>query len=374
MQGEDLPSTTFGEYKSGAGFTLIELLIVVGITVVLATTVLLTLNPAELLKQGRDAKRISEINSIDGAIEFALSQSLNLQVGNPNVIYLSLPDSSASCSSYTDLPILEGGWSYYCAPETDYRKIDGTGWLPANFSGLPGGSPFVALPVDPINDASRGFYYAYASGGSWELNVEMESEKFSYGGSASIESKDGGNTMIIYETGTDLSLMPKEVSGRAGKLVRIPEGCADSDTSSGYLTFFTDWTIPGSGQGVVFKLWYWPRTENFSGQSVDMALYEGGEGGAKLSEVVTVDGDGTNWVSENLNSPVPITLGDTYSVAFGNTADYKLAYHDPPIGTCFGGEPNNPSHIGVSGGFPPSVPPDADLSRYGIFGVTYAER
>lgn len=37
------------------GFTLIELLIVIGILAVLATAVIMVLNPAELLKQARDS-------------------------------------------------------------------------------------------------------------------------------------------------------------------------------------------------------------------------------------------------------------------------------------------------------------------------------
>ena len=44
------------------GFTLIELLVVIAILAVLATAVVLVLNPAELLKQGRDSTRISDLS------------------------------------------------------------------------------------------------------------------------------------------------------------------------------------------------------------------------------------------------------------------------------------------------------------------------
>ena len=47
------------------GFTLIELLIVIAILAVLGVTVTLVLNPAELLRQGRDSTRISDLSSIN---------------------------------------------------------------------------------------------------------------------------------------------------------------------------------------------------------------------------------------------------------------------------------------------------------------------
>jgi prepilin-type N-terminal cleavage/methylation domain-containing protein len=40
------------------GFTLIELLIVIAILAILATAVVLVLNPAQILAQARDAQRI----------------------------------------------------------------------------------------------------------------------------------------------------------------------------------------------------------------------------------------------------------------------------------------------------------------------------
>src|SRR5690242_10937254 len=50
------------------GFTLIELLVVIAIIAALATVVFVALNPAQRLKDTRDARRTSDVNSILTAI------------------------------------------------------------------------------------------------------------------------------------------------------------------------------------------------------------------------------------------------------------------------------------------------------------------
>ncbi len=46
--------------RSRESFTLIELLVVIAILAVLATAVVLVLNPSQLLAQGRDSTRLSD--------------------------------------------------------------------------------------------------------------------------------------------------------------------------------------------------------------------------------------------------------------------------------------------------------------------------
>src|SRR3989338_7505949 len=55
------------------GFTLIELLIVIGILAILATTVVLVLNPAQILAESRDTQRVSDLGAVQSAIGLYLA-------------------------------------------------------------------------------------------------------------------------------------------------------------------------------------------------------------------------------------------------------------------------------------------------------------
>jgi len=69
-------------------------------------------------------------------------------------------------------------------------------------------SPLARLPVDPVNNATSSKYYTYVSGGSWELSAVMEAVSNKLGGDNDRVSGDGGEYADIYETGTNLELLP----------------------------------------------------------------------------------------------------------------------------------------------------------------------
>ncbi len=183
------------------GFTLIELTIVIGIIILLFAVVVYLINPAELLRQSRDSARISALNALKVTLELARSDQLPL--GSANTLYISVPDPTAPATGNQcqglGLPALSGGWTYHCVAPSNYLKVDGTGWLPVDFAGLPGGgSPINPLPADPVNATSSGLYYAYGvAGNNWELTAVLESNK-----DASYAANDGCSNPAKYELGT----------------------------------------------------------------------------------------------------------------------------------------------------------------------------
>ena len=181
------------------GFTLLELLIVIGILAILSTTMLLVINPAEMLRKARDSQRISDLNTLKTAISFYL-----LNVSSPSI--------GATGQTYSDVGGVTCFGTASPAASSTYLSISGNGWIPINFSALTGGSPIHALPRDPNpSTASTGnHYYVYgvksATDYTFKLVTNMESIAFSLNGSNDVESKDGGTNNSLYEVGTDLSL------------------------------------------------------------------------------------------------------------------------------------------------------------------------
>jgi len=182
------------------GFTLVELLVVIAIVAVLGTAVVLVLNPAELVKQSRDSARLSDLSAINRAFALLEADQPEFFEGAANTIYVSIPDSSVSCANL-GLTVIPAGWSYACVSESGHRNTDGTGWIPVDFTAASYGSPFAALPTDPINSTSSGSYYTYVAGGSYKLSALFESEKY-----AVYSQNDGGLDASVYEMGTNMNL------------------------------------------------------------------------------------------------------------------------------------------------------------------------
>ena len=114
--------------SSKKSFTLVELMIVIAILAILSAIVIFTLNPSRLFDNFRDTRRVSDIQSINKAIVFMESWNTSaINYGTNTTLYISLPDSSTTCSSYT-LPTLPAGYIYNCKPTSTYKNSDGTGW------------------------------------------------------------------------------------------------------------------------------------------------------------------------------------------------------------------------------------------------------
>ena len=180
--------------SSKKGFTLVELLVVIGILAILTAAVVVVLNPAELLKQSRDAQRLSDFDALRSAISLYLSTASSpLFNANVSGAYTELT-GGASCHGMT------AGGACAARPVT---AVDGTGWVAINFNELTGvglSSPVSALPTDPTN--SGNYYYAAAFDATnkyYELDSILESSK--YGGATGRMATDGGSSTTLYEVG-----------------------------------------------------------------------------------------------------------------------------------------------------------------------------
>ena len=179
------------------GFTLIELLVVIALIAVLAVAVTLALNPAELLKQGRDSTRISDLSNIQTALSLYLVDVNTPFMGTSTNCYVFGTVTTTCAGRFAATGTIATSAS---------QAVNGQGWIPVNLNLISSGSPLPKYPIDPTQ--SNPYFYAYRSSttvGYFELNAQLESAKYiPYANN----NADGGNNPnpAVYETGTDLSL------------------------------------------------------------------------------------------------------------------------------------------------------------------------
>ena len=208
------------------GFTLLELLIVIAIIAILSAVAIFVLNPAETLRETRDAQRISDLATIKTALALYITKTTSTVVldGGTNTLcyggsgtrtlYYSYPSDSPG-AAITD-PVVDGTASSSQVTDANSGLVGGTGWIKVNLAGLTGGSPISNMPIDPTNDiaispstlsnvSSTALVYRYACNFSdltFEVNAQFESTSF-----ATKKTKDGGNNANLYEVGTKLSIL-----------------------------------------------------------------------------------------------------------------------------------------------------------------------
>ncbi|HVN26494.1 MAG TPA: prepilin-type N-terminal cleavage/methylation domain-containing protein [Candidatus Paceibacterota bacterium] len=177
------------------GFTIIELLISIAIVVVIAVVVIFVLSPSTYVAQSQDARRLSDLGALNNAI------SLYQPAGVSGTIYTSLIDFTATSSAGTNCSGVFGAMSapYHCAASSSAQNIDGTGWIPINFTSK-ANPPISVLPLDPVNTSSSGDYYIYVSNDkTFEVATKLVSSK-----NSSLPSNDGGGSSTLYEVGSSL--------------------------------------------------------------------------------------------------------------------------------------------------------------------------
>jgi hypothetical protein len=159
--------------------------------------VALVLNPAELLRQARDSQRLSDLRTINSA--------LGLWLASASSTTISTATTTCTGGNGGAAANFDGGACELNSSTT----IAGAGWIYGiNFTFIPGGSPLSKLPLDPTNSSTYHYEFSVTTSGTYELNANMESDKYESGGASDVESsaKDGGDNPDIYEIGTDPDL------------------------------------------------------------------------------------------------------------------------------------------------------------------------
>ena len=172
----------------GQGFTLVELLVVIAIIAILAAVVVLIINPIELTRRGRDAARLSDLASLQSAINVAVQEST--QSGVVAVLCADPASPDYPCTGQSN---------------TGTRSSDGTGWVKVNLTAAKGSVSVPTLPADPVNSTAQHYTYC-AADDAWEINTVLESDQ-----QKGKMTTDGGDEndegSAKYEVGSNLKLI-----------------------------------------------------------------------------------------------------------------------------------------------------------------------
>ncbi|MBU6500666.1 MAG: type II secretion system protein [Patescibacteria group bacterium] len=188
--------------NNNKGFTLIELLVVIAIIAVLSIVVILTLNPAELLKQARDSNRISDLNTMKSAISLYLADVSTVNLGTASKCYFGVI-TTTTCATWMTTQSATQTTAIATA-----RSVSGNGWIPVAFTNISSGAPIGSEPLDPTNTGNLFYSYMATSSPSttFKLAAKTESVKYSASGTSDVESTDGGKDNSTYETGTEITM------------------------------------------------------------------------------------------------------------------------------------------------------------------------
>lgn len=115
--------------SSHKGFTLIELLLVIGIIAILASIVIVAINPTKQLGDARNAQRKSDVNTILSAVyQYAIDNDGNLPSGITTTRHEICATSATDCDSAIDLDVLTGAYLVRIPRDPQVQSATGTNY------------------------------------------------------------------------------------------------------------------------------------------------------------------------------------------------------------------------------------------------------
>lgn len=172
-----LPRRQAVQISNCSAFTLIELMMVIAILGILFAVSIWAIQPDSVKKNARDVVRISDIGTLQSAIENYIADN-----GTPPDLSSVLRRSDNSSS-----------------PSASPALANGLGWIGQDLR-----SYLEKLPVDPLNTGSNVHRYRRV-GKNYELDGQLENNPARMSGSD--KDGDGGNSETHYEKGTDLTII-----------------------------------------------------------------------------------------------------------------------------------------------------------------------
>ena len=119
------------------GFTLIELLLVIGIIAILASIVIVAINPTKQLGDARNAQRKSDVNTILSAVyQYAIDNDGNLPSGISTTNSEICATGATDCDAAIDLDVLTGSYLVRIPRDPQVQSATGTNyWIQEGANG-----------------------------------------------------------------------------------------------------------------------------------------------------------------------------------------------------------------------------------------------
>ena len=166
------------------GFTLVELVIVIGVIGIIATILLVSLNPAETQRKARDTSRLKDVQTLQAIVEQAITDTVPLCVGIAGNL-------SAACRSNA---VATPGQQPCSANWTGVNLCNYARTVPADPSNVATGKCTSSTGVTPPGNTCLLYYWLDVVGTDYEINIRMEST-----GNRAKLANDGGDHFWTFE-------------------------------------------------------------------------------------------------------------------------------------------------------------------------------